>query len=121
MNEKKIYIGFSDQMGFDELYEYFDIDNSHPEGKSKLSQDFGLGYIDTEDFEIYDRNDYEEDFNKELILDLLPFDVDERAFDLMDFEKIRSFFFLRADKIKLREKKPIKIFGPIDIKGFGCE
>ena len=55
-----IYLGYSPTLDAPGFFEYLDIDNDHPDGRSRFEAYFDCGYIRPGSFECYAREDYQD-------------------------------------------------------------
>ena len=95
---KKIHIGYSNAVTFDELVRLLDVDPTHPDGTSRFRRAFLSGYIRPGDFEIYSREDAGGDLTREVITLLMPFEPgDLRLFD-EDLSEATVVFYVRDEK-----------------------
>ncbi len=117
-----IYLGYSSVLSAEELIQYFDIDAEHETGKSKFEQNFGCGYIEPGSFEVYESKLYgKSHFDGELIEKLLPFKPDHNLISEIDFSRVKSFFYIKLEKVLRKYNDSIVLVGPMFIKKFDFE
>lgn len=117
-----IYIGYSTVLSGCELIKYFDIDPDHEKGISKFEQEFGCNYVEPGSFEVYDRKEYDGFiFDAGFFARLVPFAPDPKLISAIDFDSVRSIFYIETPTVTRTENGIVKLLGPMTVDKFDFE
>lgn len=120
---RTIHIGYTTEKSGHELLEFFDYDESHPEGLSRFEQTIGCSPMRPEGYEAYDRDVVgDEIFNRKIFEKYSPFRVtDQSVIDRIDFTTARCVFFIETDEPRGREADGVHFVGCLTISGYDFE